>query len=95
MCPRLWHKLPWNALAKFKVDTFCRDMAQCDPMPQAPRIYISLSPACQKMLDDLVGGRMSPFKRSTVASFALEYGLRAVAGCPTAVPMQMFQVSNG
>lgn len=57
-------------------------------MPQKPRVYVSLTPTSEKLLEELIGGRLSPFKKATLATFALERGLMMMA-CPTALPEQI------
>lgn len=57
-------------------------------MPQKPRVYVSLTATSERLLEQLVGGRLSPFKKATVATFALERGLMLMT-CPTMLPEEI------
>lgn len=60
-------------------------------MAAKTRIFVALTPTAEQILGELVGGRLSPFKRATLASFALERGLMLMA-YPTLMPEQVARV---
>lgn len=59
----------------------------------ANRISLSLTPEIERLLDEMTTGRLGPFKRASIATFALGYGLRALAAVPSGIAMASLPAS--